>query len=136
MKIIPRIGLWHVHGHQDSCYVCYASNFIPETSRMDGKIMETLWAPLNIISLSAKGIGTPYCKEVLDYQVNDCNFMKIICMNESLHMHIKLYPVSYWLTSLARFLCKKFKEAIKDAAESKLVFQNITKIANPDLVIL
>ncbi|KAG2066363.1 hypothetical protein BDR04DRAFT_1130030 [Suillus decipiens] len=26
--IIPGIRLWHVHGHQDSCYVRYASNFI------------------------------------------------------------------------------------------------------------
>ncbi|KAG1859084.1 hypothetical protein C8R48DRAFT_748627 [Suillus tomentosus] len=36
MEIIPGIGLWHVHGHQDKCYVRYASNFItvefnPET---------------------------------------------------------------------------------------------------------
>ncbi|KAG1863901.1 hypothetical protein F4604DRAFT_1882152 [Suillus subluteus] len=28
LDIIPGIGLWHVHGHQDSCYVRYASNFI------------------------------------------------------------------------------------------------------------
>ena len=136
MKIIPAIGLWHVHGHQDSCYVRYASNFIPGTGRIDGEIMETLWAPLNIISPSARGMGTTHRKEVLDYQMNDCNFMKMIRISESLHMHIKLYPVSYRLTSLARFLCRKFKEAIKGAAESKLAFQNITKTANPDMVIL
>ncbi|KAG2336270.1 hypothetical protein BDR05DRAFT_896918 [Suillus weaverae] len=29
MDIIPGIGLWHVHGHQDKCFVQYASNFIP-----------------------------------------------------------------------------------------------------------
>ncbi|KAG1889618.1 uncharacterized protein F5891DRAFT_965381, partial [Suillus fuscotomentosus] len=29
MAIIPGIGLWHVHGHQDKCFVRYASNFIP-----------------------------------------------------------------------------------------------------------
>ncbi|KAG1767881.1 hypothetical protein EV702DRAFT_979832 [Suillus placidus] len=28
MEIIPGIGLWHVHGHRDKCYVWYASNFI------------------------------------------------------------------------------------------------------------
>ncbi|KAG2143570.1 uncharacterized protein EDB93DRAFT_1105234 [Suillus bovinus] len=43
--------LWHVHGHQDSCYV-----------RIDGEIMETLWASLNIISPSARGMGTPITK--------------------------------------------------------------------------
>jgi len=83
MDIIPGIGLWHVHGHQDSCYVRYASNFIPGTGRIDGEIMETLWAPLNIISPSARGMGTPHRKEVLDYQMNDCNFMKMIRISES-----------------------------------------------------
>ncbi|KAG1784991.1 uncharacterized protein HD556DRAFT_1250523 [Suillus plorans] len=51
MDIIPGIGLWHVDGHQDSCYVRYASNFIRGTGRIDGEIMETLWASLNIISV-------------------------------------------------------------------------------------
>ncbi|KAG1718273.1 uncharacterized protein EDB91DRAFT_1090173 [Suillus paluster] len=50
MEIVPGIGLWHVHGHQDKCYVRYTSNFITGAARIDGEIMETLWAPLNIIS--------------------------------------------------------------------------------------
>jgi hypothetical protein len=83
LDIYPGIGLWHVHGHQDSCYVRYASNFIEGAARIDGEIMETLWAPLNIISPSARGMGTPHRKEVLDYQMNDCNFMKMIRMSES-----------------------------------------------------
>ncbi|KAG2366230.1 hypothetical protein BDR07DRAFT_1274970, partial [Suillus spraguei] len=48
------IGLWHVHGHQDSCYVRYASNFIEGIGRIDGEIMETLWARLNLISPAAR----------------------------------------------------------------------------------
>ncbi|KAG2130961.1 uncharacterized protein EDB93DRAFT_1051776, partial [Suillus bovinus] len=47
LTIIPGIGLWHVHGHQDSCYVRYASNFIEGIGHIDGEIMETLWARLN-----------------------------------------------------------------------------------------
>ncbi|KAG1882456.1 hypothetical protein F4604DRAFT_1879500 [Suillus subluteus] len=116
MDIIPGIGLWHVHGHQDSCYVRYASNFIHGTGRIDREIMETLWASLNIISPSARGMGTPHRKEVLDYQMNDCNFMKMI--------------------RITKFLCRKFKEAARGAAESKLSFQNINETAHPDMVIL
>ncbi|KAG1882239.1 hypothetical protein F4604DRAFT_1921982 [Suillus subluteus] len=116
MNIIPGIGLWHVHGHQDSCFVRYASNFIQGTGRIDGEIMETLWVPLNIISPSARGMGTPHRKEVLDYQMNDCNFMKMIRMTT--------------------FLSRKLKEAIKGAAESKLAFDNLTETAQPDMVIL
>ncbi|KAG1863518.1 hypothetical protein DFJ58DRAFT_724933 [Suillus subalutaceus] len=116
MDIIPGIGLWHVHGHQDSCFVRYASNFIHGTGRIDGEIMETLWAPMNIISPSARGMGTPHRKEVLDYQLNDCNFMKMI--------HI------------TKFLSRKLKEAIKGAAESKLAFDNLNETAQPDMVII
>ncbi|KAG2336761.1 hypothetical protein BDR05DRAFT_859256, partial [Suillus weaverae] len=47
MDIIPGISLWHVHSHQDKCFFQYASNFIPGAARINGKIMETLWAPLN-----------------------------------------------------------------------------------------
>ncbi|KAG0696300.1 hypothetical protein DFH29DRAFT_765593, partial [Suillus ampliporus] len=47
MDIVPGIRLWHVHGHQDKCYVRYTSNFITGAARIDGKIMETLWVPLN-----------------------------------------------------------------------------------------
>ncbi|KAG1800198.1 uncharacterized protein HD556DRAFT_1341629 [Suillus plorans] len=56
LTIIPGIGLWHVHGHQDSCYVQYASNFIEGIGRIDGEIMETLWARLNLISSAAWGM--------------------------------------------------------------------------------
>jgi len=62
LTIIPGIGLWHVHGHQDSCYVRYASNFIEGIGRIDGEIMETLWARLNLISPAAQGMSSPHQK--------------------------------------------------------------------------
>lgn len=81
LEITPGIGLWHVHGHQDSCFILYASNFIQSATRIDGEIMETLWAPLNIISPVARRMGIPHQKESLDYQMNDCNFIKMIRMS-------------------------------------------------------
>ncbi|KAG2351351.1 hypothetical protein BDR07DRAFT_1501721 [Suillus spraguei] len=78
--------------------------------------METLWTPLNIISPLARGMGTPHRKEVLDYQMNDCNFMKMIC--------------------ITKFLSRKLKEAIKGSAESKLAFQNLNETAHPNMVVL
>ncbi|KAG2064944.1 hypothetical protein BDR04DRAFT_1122207 [Suillus decipiens] len=53
-------------------------------ARINGKIMETLWAPLNIISPSARGISTPHQKECLNFQMNNCNFMKMICINRQI----------------------------------------------------
>ncbi|KAG1861514.1 hypothetical protein DFJ58DRAFT_839661 [Suillus subalutaceus] len=114
LDIIPGIGLWHVHGHQDSCYVRYASNFIQGAAQINGEIMETLWAQLNIISPSARGMGSPHRKECLDYQMNDCNFMKMIRMS--------------------KFLCRKYKQAIKGAAESQLAFEKLDETADDDKV--
>ncbi|KAG1839425.1 hypothetical protein F4604DRAFT_1994190 [Suillus subluteus] len=111
LEIIPGIGLWHVHGHQDSCYVRYASNFIKGAGRIDGEIMETLWVPLNIISPSARGMGTPHRKECLDYQMNDCDFMKMIRMSKS--------------------LCRKYRQAVKGIAESTQAFQKLHETADP-----
>ncbi|KAG2346992.1 hypothetical protein BDR05DRAFT_877071, partial [Suillus weaverae] len=53
---------WHVHGHQDSCYVQYASNFIEGIGRINGEIIETLWAHLNLISPAARRMLSPASK--------------------------------------------------------------------------
>ncbi|KAG2100190.1 uncharacterized protein F5147DRAFT_747185 [Suillus discolor] len=132
MNIIPGIGF---------CYVWYASNFIHGTGRIDREIMETLWASLNIISPSARGMGTPHRKEVLDYQMNDSNFMKMIRISELATSGCTnmfwSHMIHCWLTCpAAKFLCRKFKEAARGAEESKLSFQNLNETAHPNMVLL
>ncbi|KAG2085886.1 uncharacterized protein F5147DRAFT_748656 [Suillus discolor] len=114
MEIILGIGLWHVHGHQDKCYVRYASTFITGAARIDGEIMKTLWAPLNVISPSARGMSTLHRQECLDYQMNDSNFMKMIKMSGFL----------YW----------KYREAVKGVSESMAAFQKLNDAADPIVV--
>ncbi|KAG1868423.1 hypothetical protein F4604DRAFT_1927293 [Suillus subluteus] len=105
MEIIPGIGLWHVHGHQDKCFAQYTSNFIPGAARIDGEIMETLWVPLNIILPSARGMSTPHRQECLDYEMND------------------------WL-----FLSRKYKEAKQGVRESTEAFEKLNNTADPAMV--
>ncbi|KAG1840759.1 hypothetical protein F4604DRAFT_1690673 [Suillus subluteus] len=114
MEIVPEIGLWHVHGHQDKCFIRYASNFILGAARIDGEIMETLWAPLNIISPSTRGMSTPHRQECLDYQMNDCNFMKMIRMG--------------------LFLSRKYKEAKQGIRESTEAFEKLNDAADLEMV--
>ncbi|KAG1870786.1 hypothetical protein F4604DRAFT_1681662 [Suillus subluteus] len=109
LTIIPGIGLWHVHGHQDSCYVRYASNFIDGIGRIDGEIMETLWARLNLISPAARGMSSPHRQECLDYQMNDSNFCKMIRMK--------------------RTLCRKYKLAMNGITESGKAFDRLDEAA-------
>ncbi|KAG1900244.1 uncharacterized protein F5891DRAFT_980514 [Suillus fuscotomentosus] len=96
LEIILGIGLWHVHGHQDSCYVRYASSFIKGATCIDGEIMEFS---------SACGIGMLHHKECLDYQMNDCNFMKMIRMSKA--------------------ICHKFRQVVKGVAESTATFEKL-----------
>ena len=112
LTIIPGIGLWHVHGHQDSCYVRYASNFIEGIGWIDGEIMETLWARLNLISPAARGMSSPHRKECLDYQMNDSNFCKMIRMK--------------------RTLSRKYKQAKNGIAESEKAFDRLDEAAPAD----
>ncbi|KAF8449492.1 hypothetical protein L210DRAFT_3389489, partial [Boletus edulis BED1] len=84
IPIIPGIGIWHVHGHQAECFARHAPLFIPGAGWVDGEIIETLWSVLNVISPSARGMTTPHRQELLDFQMNDSNFMKMICMTLSL----------------------------------------------------
>ena len=83
LKIVPGIGIWHVHGHQTQCFAWHVPNVIPGAGNVDGEIMETLWSSLNIISPSTRGMVTPHRQEMLNFQMNDSNFVKMIRMCES-----------------------------------------------------
>ncbi|KAF8835199.1 hypothetical protein BDN67DRAFT_913462, partial [Paxillus ammoniavirescens] len=85
LPIVPSIGIWHVHSHQAKFHARYAQSFIPGAGRVDGEIIETLWSILNIISPSARGMSFPHRQELLDYQMNDSNFQKMIRMGMPSH---------------------------------------------------
>ncbi len=52
LELRTGIGLFHIHGHQDSCLPRFSPSYIPGAKQVDGEIIETLWAPLNDISRS------------------------------------------------------------------------------------
>ncbi|KAG2047573.1 hypothetical protein BDR06DRAFT_1013732 [Suillus hirtellus] len=71
--------------------------------------MEMLWAWLNLISPAARGMSFPHRKECLDYQMNDSNFCKMICMK--------------------RTLCRKYKLARNGILESGKAFDRLDEAA-------
>jgi hypothetical protein len=87
LEITPGIGIWHVHGHRAECFARYAPLFIPGSGWVDGEIIETLWSMLNIVSGSTRGMSSPHRQELLDFQMNDSNFMKMIRMSMSSLLH-------------------------------------------------
>jgi hypothetical protein len=70
------IGLFHIHGHQDSCLPRFSPSYIPGAKQVDGEIIETLWAPLNNISRSICGMSLAHRQEVLDAHINHSNWKK------------------------------------------------------------
>ena len=78
LKLQTGIGLFHIHGHQDTCLPRYSPSYIPGAKQVDGEIIETLWAPLNEISRSIRGMSLSHRQEVLDAHMNHSNWKKMV----------------------------------------------------------
>jgi hypothetical protein len=78
LELRTGIGLFHIHGHQDSCLPRYSPSFIPGAKQVNGEIIETLWAPLNNISRSLRGMSLAHRQEVLDAHMNHSNWKKLV----------------------------------------------------------
>ena len=76
------IGLFHIYGHWDSCLARYSPSFIEGGRQIDGETIETLWAPLNEISRSTRGMSTSHHREVIDDHMNDSNWKKLVDLGE------------------------------------------------------
>jgi hypothetical protein len=80
LPFIPSIGLFHVHGHQESCYARYAPTFIRGMGKGDGEILETNWGVLNGISPMTRVMTLAHRAEVMDAHFADNNWKKMINM--------------------------------------------------------
>ena len=82
LELHTGIGLFHIHGHQDSCLPHFSPSYIPGAKQIDGEIIETLWAPLNNISRSIRGMSLAHRQEVLDAHMNHSNWKKMVWIGE------------------------------------------------------
>lgn len=82
LELRTGIGLFHIHGHQDSCLPRFSPSYIPGAKQIDGEIIETLWAPLNHISRSIHGMSLVHRQEVLDAHMNHSNWKKMVHIGE------------------------------------------------------
>ncbi|KAF8259485.1 hypothetical protein EI94DRAFT_1615775, partial [Lactarius quietus] len=91
LELQTGIGLFHIHGHQDSCLPCFSPSYIPGAKQVDGEIIETLWAPLNNISCSLRGMSLVHRQEVLDAHINHPNWKKLVWIgvHHSFHTFIE-----------------------------------------------
>ncbi len=76
VQLLYGIGLFHVHGHRESCFARFAPVYIPGAGMLDGELIETLWALLKGMIGTTRGMTTSHRKEVLDDHMNDINWVK------------------------------------------------------------
>ncbi|KIO01284.1 hypothetical protein M404DRAFT_150518, partial [Pisolithus tinctorius Marx 270] len=82
LEIIPAVGKFHLAAHKLSCFPRYSLNFIKGAGHLDGEILETLWAPFNKISSTARSMTQAHRQEVYDDHMRDSNWKKIVNMGE------------------------------------------------------
>ncbi|KAN0085861.1 hypothetical protein V8E55_006995 [Tylopilus felleus] len=56
---------------------------------VDGEVLEILWSLLNNVSGSTRSMTSSHQQELLDFQMNDSNFMKMIRMTNTLAQKLK-----------------------------------------------
>ncbi|KDQ52095.1 hypothetical protein JAAARDRAFT_139298, partial [Jaapia argillacea MUCL 33604] len=110
LDITMGIGLFHVHGHQDSCGPRFSPNYIVGASQVDGEVIETLWARLNEISISCWGMGNGHQTETLDIHMLNSNWEKLLGIVSS--------------------TCRKMKRAYKHVRLSSDTFDELNSAAS------
>jgi Kyakuja-Dileera-Zisupton transposase len=98
LELRTGIGLFHIHGHQDSCLPRFSPSYISGAKQVDGEIIETLWAPLNNISRSLRGMSLVHRQEVLDAHMNYSNWKKLV------RIGMWMMCISYTILTLPSFI--------------------------------
>ncbi|KAF8261851.1 hypothetical protein EI94DRAFT_1604708 [Lactarius quietus] len=125
LELRTGIGLFHIHGHQDSCLPHFSPSYITGAKQVDGEIIETLWAPLNNISRSIRGMSLAHRQEVLDAHMNHSNWKKMVHMVPSLLKRWKRMEAGMDLSadtfnSLTKCLKKHTKRWLKSERNAQL----------------
>ena len=124
------IGLFHIHGHQATCLARYSPSFIKGGRQIDGETIEKLWAPLNEITRSTRGMSTSHHWEVIDDHMNDSNWKKLIDLGKFLFAFIILCLCGPAVNTVSR--C--YQKALLGATLSAAAFETINTSAKPESV--
>ncbi|KAG2004971.1 hypothetical protein CC2G_003473 [Coprinopsis cinerea AmutBmut pab1-1] len=92
LSIIFGIGLFHVHGHQDTCFARYALTFIRGAGMSAGEILEPLWSVINLAAGPTSMMTLAQRDEVLDDMMADNNWKKLLGLVPGISKR--------WLTSI------------------------------------
>jgi hypothetical protein len=81
-EIVAAVGKFHLSAHKLACFARYSLNFILGAAQVDGEILETLWAPFNKISPTARSMSQAHRQEILDDHMRNSNWKKLVGIGE------------------------------------------------------
>jgi hypothetical protein len=81
-EIVAAVGKFHLSAHKLACFARYSLNFIIGAGQVDGEILETLWAPFNKISPTARSMSQAHRQEILDDHMRNSNWKKLVGIGE------------------------------------------------------
>ncbi|KAG1863081.1 hypothetical protein F4604DRAFT_1587244, partial [Suillus subluteus] len=105
-EIVAAVGKFHLSAHKLACFPRYSLNFIAGAGQVDGEILETLWAPFNKISSTARSMNQAHCQEILDDHMRNSNWKKLV--------------------QIIKTLLQKYKHANKGIDDTKVPFEELT----------
>ncbi|KAI6045492.1 hypothetical protein EDC04DRAFT_2888944 [Pisolithus marmoratus] len=73
LEITPAVGKFHLAAHKFSCFARYSLNFVKGAGHLDGEILETLWAPFNKISPTARSMTQAHRQETANKCLEEMN---------------------------------------------------------------
>jgi len=76
INITGAIGKWHLAAHILECFSKFIFNFVEGAGQVEGKILETLWSPLDEVSGLAQSMSITHHQEVIDAYMNNSNWRK------------------------------------------------------------
>jgi len=85
------VGKFHLGAHIEACFTQYSLNFIKGAAQVDGEALEALWAPLNKSAPSTRAMSTSYRREMLDWQMNESNWRKLLIIGELYLIYVLCY---------------------------------------------
>ncbi|KAG1720661.1 uncharacterized protein EDB91DRAFT_1064768, partial [Suillus paluster] len=101
-EIVAAVGKFHLSAHKLACFARYSLNFIQGAGQVDGEILETLWAPFNKISPTARSMSQAHRQEILDDHMRNSNWKKLVRIG------------------------KKYKRANKGIEDTRVPFEELT----------
>jgi hypothetical protein len=84
LEITGAVGKWHLAAHIAECFPKFTLNFVKGAGEVDGEILETLWSPLDEVSGLTQAMSVAHHQEVIDANMNDSNWKKIVRIGRSL----------------------------------------------------